>query len=192
MPAACFLVHPPGNGGMGVLCASLVEDQGRRRHDARQCADLRLHRPVLRQDPFDRRYSDVHGRPGGRAHQDRTAHRRRGQSRYATGLHGHAFDGVGRTFMGCTEQHDLQGNRRDTDLTRALRWYIPFLAPPLFLSCMAALQADGASIVESYMSVPMPPGFKVVISELEGPIFADARGRTLYMWPSKKLRNGSS
>jgi predicted lipoprotein with Yx(FWY)xxD motif len=77
-------------------------------------------------------------------------------------------------------------------LTRALRWYIPFLAPPLFLSCMAALQADGASIVESYMSVPMPPGFKVVISELEGPIFADAHGRTLYMWPSKKLRNGYS
>jgi predicted lipoprotein with Yx(FWY)xxD motif len=77
-------------------------------------------------------------------------------------------------------------------LTRAVRWHVRFLAAPLFLSCTATLQADSASIVESYVSVPMPPGFKVVISELEGPIFADARGHTLYMWPSKKLRNGYS
>jgi predicted lipoprotein with Yx(FWY)xxD motif len=77
-------------------------------------------------------------------------------------------------------------------LRRARRWHVRFLAAPLLLSCTAAVQADSASVVESYVSVPMPPGFKVVISELEGPIFADARGHTLYMWPSKKLRNGYS
>jgi predicted lipoprotein with Yx(FWY)xxD motif len=77
-------------------------------------------------------------------------------------------------------------------LTRAVRWHVRFLAAPLFLSCTAVAAADSAGIVESYVSVPMPPGFKVVISELEGPIFADARGHTLYMWPSKKLRNGYS
>lgn len=38
----------------------------------------------------------------------------------------------------------------------------------------------------------MPPGFRVVDTELEGPVFADATGHTLYTWPSKKLRNGYS
>lgn len=36
----------------------------------------------------------------------------------------------------------------------------------------------------------MPPGFRVEISELDGPVFADAQGRTLYAWPSRILRNG--
>src|SRR5690349_23203874 len=36
----------------------------------------------------------------------------------------------------------------------------------------------------------MPPGFKVVATELEGPVFADSRGRTLYKWPIASLRNG--
>ena len=38
----------------------------------------------------------------------------------------------------------------------------------------------------------MPPGFRVESTELEGPVFADANGRTLYKWPSHKLRNGYS
>jgi predicted lipoprotein with Yx(FWY)xxD motif len=36
----------------------------------------------------------------------------------------------------------------------------------------------------------MPPGFRVEHSELDGPVFADAQGRTLYSWPSRNLRNG--
>lgn len=44
--------------------------------------------------------------------------------------------------------------------------------------------------VEDYERVPMPPGFRVEVTELEGRVFADANGRTLYMWPSKLLRNG--
>jgi len=76
-------------------------------------------------------------------------------------------------------------------LTHEVRRHGRFIAALLFASCAAA-QADNASTVESYVSVPMPPGFNTVISELEGPIFADASGHTLYMWPSKKLRNGYS
>ena len=76
-------------------------------------------------------------------------------------------------------------------MTHALRGHVRLLAALLFSACAAA-QGDSASNIESYVSVPMPPGFKVVNSELEGPIFADASGHTLYMWPSKKLRNGYS
>ncbi len=43
---------------------------------------------------------------------------------------------------------------------------------------------------EAYVNVPMPPGFQVIVNELEGPVFADAKGRTLYTWPIKAMRNG--
>jgi hypothetical protein len=36
----------------------------------------------------------------------------------------------------------------------------------------------------------MPPGFRVEISELDGPVFADSKGRTLYRWPYRTMRNG--
>lgn len=63
------------------------------------------------------------------------------------------------------------------------------------LAALLALHARaddvaGAAIREEYQHVPMPPGFKVVMSELEGPVFADAQGRTLYSWPTRQLRNG--
>lgn len=43
---------------------------------------------------------------------------------------------------------------------------------------------------EDYVRVPMPPGVQVIVTELEGPVFADATGKTLYSWPLKDLRNG--
>lgn len=43
---------------------------------------------------------------------------------------------------------------------------------------------------EDYIPEPMPPGFQVVVTDLEGPVFADARGHTIYKWPKKDLRNG--
>jgi len=46
--------------------------------------------------------------------------------------------------------------------------------------------------VEAYVSVPMPPGFRVESSELAGPVFADANGKTLYIWPFKRMRVGYS
>ena len=54
----------------------------------------------------------------------------------------------------------------------------------------AAITAE--ELVEQYVSVPMPPGFQVESTELEGPVFADANGRTIYTWPSHKQRNGYS
>lgn len=51
------------------------------------------------------------------------------------------------------------------------------------------LPDDGSR--ESYLPVPMPPGIQVVHTELEGPVFATAEGRTLYQWPLSGLRNGS-
>ncbi|MCA0201713.1 MAG: hypothetical protein LCH56_12905, partial [Proteobacteria bacterium] len=45
---------------------------------------------------------------------------------------------------------------------------------------------------EDYVREEMPPGFKVVVAELEGPVFADASGKTLYGWPLTPLRNGNA
>lgn len=45
---------------------------------------------------------------------------------------------------------------------------------------------------EPYIEEPMPPGFQVIVSQFEGPVFADAEGRTLYKWPLRALRNGAT
>ena len=52
--------------------------------------------------------------------------------------------------------------------------------------------ASSNPATEDYVRAPMPPGFKVVASEVEGPVFADSQGRTLYSWPLKDLRNGDT
>jgi len=49
---------------------------------------------------------------------------------------------------------------------------------------------DDSGAVEAYVVEPVPPGVQVLRSERDGPVFADADGRTLYEWPSHKLRNG--
>jgi predicted lipoprotein with Yx(FWY)xxD motif len=45
---------------------------------------------------------------------------------------------------------------------------------------------------EAYVHVPMPPHFKVEVTELDGPVFADPKGHTLYEWPFKLLRVGNT
>lgn len=45
---------------------------------------------------------------------------------------------------------------------------------------------------EQWLNVPTPPGFRVENTELEGPVFADSEGRTLYEWPLHVQRNGYS
>jgi len=61
------------------------------------------------------------------------------------------------------------------------------------ISAMAiASVATAETIVEQYLNIPTPPGFKVISTELEGPVFSDARGRTIYTWPSHRQRNGYS
>ncbi len=44
--------------------------------------------------------------------------------------------------------------------------------------------------VEEYVEEPLPPGFSVQNTELEGPVFADPNGKTLYRWQLQSLRNG--
>lgn len=44
--------------------------------------------------------------------------------------------------------------------------------------------------MEQFEPVPMPPGFQVVVTDQEGPVFADTLGHTLYQWPVRQLRNG--
>src|SRR5690554_6316464 len=45
---------------------------------------------------------------------------------------------------------------------------------------------------EAYIEEQTPPGIQVVVSELDGPVYADERGLTLYKWPLAALRNGST
>ena len=47
-------------------------------------------------------------------------------------------------------------------------------------------------LTEAWIAEPMPPRFRVVVTELDGPVFADARGRTLYTWPFKNMRVGAT
>jgi predicted lipoprotein with Yx(FWY)xxD motif len=54
--------------------------------------------------------------------------------------------------------------------------------------------AESAAIkqapVEAYIREPLPPGVQVVGTEVDGPVFADANGRTLYIWPQREMDNG--
>lgn len=45
---------------------------------------------------------------------------------------------------------------------------------------------------EAYVEEPTPPGFKVMISPLDGPIYTTSEGKTLYTWPRAELRNGGT
>jgi predicted lipoprotein with Yx(FWY)xxD motif len=63
----------------------------------------------------------------------------------------------------------------------------------LFLMALGSVTASAAeTLVEQYVDVPMPEGFRVEASELEGPVIADVNGRTVYTWPSHGQRNGYS
>lgn len=53
-------------------------------------------------------------------------------------------------------------------------------------------ESSATRLTEGYRPVPMPPGFHVEASEIDGPVFADSRGHTLYKWPFTGLRNGYS
>ncbi len=46
--------------------------------------------------------------------------------------------------------------------------------------------------VEAFVAEPMPPGFGVQHTDVDGPVFTDPRGMTLYRWPLNNLRNGNA
>lgn len=58
--------------------------------------------------------------------------------------------------------------------------------------CLAATAGSPVLAAEVFLTEPMPSGFRVEATELEGPVFADSNGNTLYSWPQHKLRNGYS
>jgi predicted lipoprotein with Yx(FWY)xxD motif len=61
----------------------------------------------------------------------------------------------------------------------------------VMLSLAALVPAPAAAApVETWVSVLMPPGFHVESTDVDGPVFADANGKTLYAWPLKRMRNG--
>jgi len=53
-------------------------------------------------------------------------------------------------------------------------------------------QSKDSKDTEAYVKVPVPPGIQVVSTELEGPVFATAEGKTIYTWPLGNLRNGNA
>ena len=57
---------------------------------------------------------------------------------------------------------------------------------------LGAPRAHAAPATDPYVHAPMPPGFQVIVTELEGPVFADAQGHTLYSWPKLGLRSGNA
>lgn len=57
---------------------------------------------------------------------------------------------------------------------------------------MLPAEAKNKQLTEDYIREPMPRGFKVIVADFEGPVFADADGKTLYSWPITNLRNGDA
>ena len=77
--------------------------------------------------------------------------------------------------------------------TRCLRNLIgASTAALIILICAAAHPASREVAKEDYVRAPLPPGFQVIVTELEGPVFADGSGHTLYKWPKTRLRNGDA
>lgn len=62
----------------------------------------------------------------------------------------------------------------------------------VILSPSHSQPSDQPPSVKTFSDPVMPPGFQIVGSELAGPVFANASGQTLYIWPQKNLRNGYS
>ena len=58
------------------------------------------------------------------------------------------------------------------------------------LTGAAHAQMKRGEPVEDYQRLPLPAGIQVVITDIEGPVFATAEGKTLYQWPFRALRNG--
>jgi len=53
-------------------------------------------------------------------------------------------------------------------------------------------QSADSGAQEAYLEEEVPPGIQVVATALDGPVYANSEGRTLYTWPLIALRNGST
>ncbi len=72
------------------------------------------------------------------------------------------------------------------------------VAAILALSAVATANAQSRSAapasnqrgqIEAYIEEPLPPAFKVVRTDVDGPVFADANGRPLYIWQGRGQNN---
>ncbi len=70
---------------------------------------------------------------------------------------------------------------------RSLR--LPALCAAALFALSAGL-ARAADRAEAWIPEPLPPGFRVESSPMDGPVFADPAGKTLYRWPFRVMRNG--
>lgn len=68
----------------------------------------------------------------------------------------------------------------------------PYIALAVILAVtVSASAAESSRVLKNDIRVvALPPGFGIANSELDGPVFVDDRGRTLYEWPAGTLRNG--
>lgn len=69
------------------------------------------------------------------------------------------------------------------------------LALTVLLSSLAGLSfaADNLNTLkENFRDISTPPEFHVEATLLDGPVFADSSGKTLYKWSQHRLRNGYS
>ncbi|MGE3335964.1 MAG: hypothetical protein AB7I36_20175 [Rhodospirillaceae bacterium] len=72
------------------------------------------------------------------------------------------------------------------------------MLPALRLSTLLVIAACGVNaavaadrrMTEDYVRVAMPPDFHVEPTEMDGPVFANGQGKTLYVWPFRRMRNG--
>jgi predicted lipoprotein with Yx(FWY)xxD motif len=56
-------------------------------------------------------------------------------------------------------------------------------AAVVFVGASVSAQTRGkVALVEEYVHEPMPPFVQVIRTEMDGPVFADAKGHTLYTW----------
>lgn len=80
--------------------------------------------------------------------------------------------------------------------SRSIRGGRVLLAASAVLSASMAFAQqsidDPELLLEAYIEVAMPAQFHVEATLLDGPVFADANGKTLYKWPQHLLRNGYS
>lgn len=62
------------------------------------------------------------------------------------------------------------------------------IASPAF--CEVAKYRPPVEHLEDYVREPLPPGFGVQHTDVNGPVYTDGSGMTLYRWPLATLRNG--
>jgi predicted lipoprotein with Yx(FWY)xxD motif len=70
------------------------------------------------------------------------------------------------------------------------RWTLRSAHSACLAGASSVLLMHAATASEAFRSVPIPPGVRVSGTELDGPVFTDSKGRTLYQWPLLQMRNG--